>query len=364
MQTRNILAGAVFGAFFSGLLVACSVSTGREGFKEKGAGNDDNKAVNDPGDDTSIDNDDYTPPPASGPDAIDLDAVEPCDSDLEVDGDAEDFLKAIGLCKTTTQDSDEWGVISAKFTRGADTNSKPYKEWQHGILSQFGEIIVPREGNALGMLSTGYAREFNTGGNGKKSFVDSESPGGEFSGMGDENSKNDMIAYRLKIRVPSNAKSLMFDFNFHSAEWPAYIGSRFNDTFEARLDGENISFDSNNNPVSVNLGFFDRCKDGATIGCSSFPANIGRAECPGGIDELKGTGFGIMGSGCSGESNVPSGGATGWLTTQAPVEPGSIIELDFVIWDAADSALDSAVLIDNFRWDADPVTIGTGRPPS
>ena len=44
-------------------------------------------------------------------------------------------------------------------------------------------------------------------------------------------------------------------------------------------------------------------------------------------------------------------GATRWLTTKAPVEPGDEITLVLGIIDLADDKLDSMVLLDNFRWD-------------
>ena len=59
-----------------------------------------------------------------------------------------------------------------------------------------------------------------------------------------------------------------------------------------------------------------------------------------------------------------AGGATGWLTTKAPVKPGETITLRFLVLDEGDAKLDSAVLIDNFKWDttsvAAPVTVDPG----
>lgn len=362
MQTRTLVASTVAAALFASFVVACSASTVRDGFKEGEQPAGENPATNDgdqdPDNGQSIAGDDGGAPPANTVGAIDLDAVEPCDQDLPVDGDVEQFLKAIGLCKMTDEDSGEWGVISAKFTKGVNTTSNARND-QHGILPKFGDVLTPREGASLGMLSTGFAREFDTNGSSQVAFT----PGKSWDSVSilDPSEQNDVIALRLRIRVPTNAKSLMFDFNFHSSEWPNYINSGFNDEFRANLNGENISFDANQNPVSVNLGFFDRCKPNETVGCSGNQQST--SECFGGDAELEGTGFGLRGSGCR-SSDVPKGGATGWLTTQSPVEAGSIIELDFVIWDARDASWDSAVLIDNFRWDADAVTVGTGRPPA
>ena len=49
--------------------------------------------------------------------------------------------------------------------------------------------------------------------------------------------------------------------------------------------------------------------------------------------------------------------------TTAPVEGGSEFTIRFAIWDTGDTALDSTVLVDNFRWSADPVGIDTETVP-
>ena len=63
-----------------------------------------------------------------------------------------------------------------------------------------------------------------------------------------------------------------------------------------------------------------------------------------------------------------SGGGTGWLTSQAPVQPGEIISLEFLIWDTGDESYDSSVLLDNLTWVPDPlpptpITIPSPPPP-
>jgi hypothetical protein len=86
--------------------------------------------------------------------------------------------------------------------------------------------------------------------------------------------------------------------------------------------------------------------------------------CPGGPAELAGTGFGdreVYGY-CEGETL--GGGATGWLTTQAPVQPGETITLELMIADTGDAILDSSILLDNFRWQESETTTGTSRPPN
>lgn len=311
-----------------------------------------------------------------------------CDDSLAQVGTAEEFARAIGIC---TKASDKpYGLVSAKFTRGYKRDDEPPQD-QHGVLPKFGSVIKPREGKALGVLSTGYAQEYD-GAPGKK-FGGQEgifTPGGKAwfdttpsgtappgfpkpaKGCANDKSANDLINVRLEVKAPRNASGVKFDFNFYSGEWPAFICSTYNDSFIAYLTAkgfnggkpDNMSFDKDGSPVSVNNGFFDRCQAGAKTGCGGgLSAKTKVAACPGGVAELGGTGFGVTGPGCDGmTSSVPQGGATGWLTSQAPVQGGETFTIEFMIWDTGDAMLDSSVLIDDFTWVEGAVETATSRP--
>ena len=54
-----------------------------------------------------------------------------------------------------------------------------------------------------------------------------------------------------------------------------------------------------------------------------------------------------------------TGGATTWLTTDAPVVPGETIQLELMLFDVSDGILDSVVLLDNFRWGLQPAVVNT-----
>ncbi|MBP7292348.1 MAG: hypothetical protein KBB21_37315, partial [Nannocystaceae bacterium] len=117
----------------------------------------------------------------------------------------------------------------------------------------------------------------------------------------------------------------------------------FNDQYIALVDpapmgsiNGNISFDSMSNPVSVNIAFFDVCS-----GCAL------------GTGELAGTGF----------DTWDDAGATSWLVTTAPVDGGDEFTIRFAIWDTGDSAWDSTVLLDNFRWLAGGGEVDVGTEP-
>jgi hypothetical protein len=156
---------------------------------------------------------------------------------------------------------------------------------------------------------------------------------------------NDSVNIRLTIRVPTNALSFSYKFKFNSAEYWTYSCTAYNDFFLALLQttapgipaDENISFDSLGNPVSVNNGFFEVC---VAKGCYA---------CPAGTSELQGTGLEVGNT----------GGATKWLTTDAPVTPGEDMMLELMIFDVSDGVLDSLVLLDAFKWNPVPAEVGT-----
>jgi hypothetical protein len=319
-----------------------------------------------------------------------IDNAIACDTGLTASGDAMAFAKSIGLCQTASATDTKWGVISATFTNG-HTSTKSPNDAQHGILGKFGNVVKPREGAMFGVISSGSATEEDTDmGPAFKGFKNGMQPGsipgfpgGGLGGdaptgypktspgcgtVGIANTVNDVINVKLQIRVPVNAKGLAFDFDFWSGEWPEFVCTTFNDSFIAYLGSkafnngapENMSFDAKNNPVSVNNGFFDRCTPNTMTGCAGQKQVT--AACPGGAAELAGTGFEDVGSYC-GSANSTGGGATGWLTSQAPVQGGEVITLEFMIWDTGDSSYDSSVIIDNFQWQGKATPPGTGRPP-
>jgi hypothetical protein len=307
-----------------------------------------------------------------------VDASDACDDALPVTGDAQAFVKALDLCKSATDST--WGLVSAKFTRGWNTQQPP-DDGQHGILPRFGVNVKPRAGASLGVLSTGFAREFNNEA-GNPAGMDGLFQGGRpmteagavppgyprpAAGCEIATDVHDVISVELEIKAPTNARGISFDFNFYSGEWPQFVCTRFNDGFAAFLRAkgfgggvlDNISFDANKNPVSVNNGFFDRCTPNTMTGCQGGPPKT--AACPGGEDELAGTGFATRGMYC-GTKESSGGGATGWLTSQAPIEPGETFKLDLVIWDTGDAKYDSSVLLDHFTWLQGPTVTKTERP--
>ena len=260
-------------------------------------------------------------------------APENCLEDATRDSSAQSYADAIELCTR---------VSRATF-------EAPTQPRAHQIMTSFGSY-TPRGGKDMIGLATGVCADA-----GDPGFVFPDpgtdfgfdnvhlhpAPGGATAcSPGDPDQVNDYSELKMELKVPSNAQSLSFDFVFMSAEYPEYVCQEFNDTFLAVLDSGafkgNVSFDSMGNRVSINAAFFTVCKSG------SEPSGSG-AVCEGDA-ELAGTGY-----------EGDAGGGTGWLTTTAPVIPGEKATLRFIIFDEGDHILDSAVLIDNFRWHLAPI---------
>ena len=147
--------------------------------------------------------------------------------------------------------------------------------------------------------------------------------------LGQGTSVNDYTALRMEMVVPEDAESLSYDFAFFTTEYPAYLGSQYNDLFVGWIESEswtgNVSFDDAGNPISLNAAFFDL------------------TDPDGSAPELAGT--------C-----MRYHGATRWLTSTTAVNPGETVELVFAVFDLSDSILDSYAFVDNVRWGCDPST--------
>ncbi len=312
-----------------------------------------------------------------------IDNVTVCDSSLPTSGTAMQMAQAMGLCQQAS--STAWGVVSAKLTQGYGNATAPDAH-QTSILATFGNALKPREGSSFGVMSSGYAQASDSCPTGQRyqsmagtSFKygcamtgQGQAPSGfpkSATGCPSQQGEavNDVADLQLQIKVPANANGFSFDFDFGSGEWPEFVCSPFNDAFIAYLKSaafnsgapDNISFDSKNNPVSVNNGFFSECGPAnAATGCAQ-QATPGTAACTGGTGDLMGTGFYDLGDQSACATGETGGGMTGWLTTQAPAQPGETITIDLIIWDTGDQYYDSSVILDNWTWKPHPVAVST-----
>lgn len=287
------------------------------------------------------------------------DDLADCDSAITSVGDPDPLngARALGLCQMTTKDEKKWGVIQAKWVMADGKTGMNPKS--HGLLPSFGANVLPREGKRLLALSSGTARE--------PGDADYEAVGGANMGTKGlaptgfpidspsckvvtekDKATNDPAALEVSLRVPSNAKSFLIDFNYYTYEFPNYVCTKYNDFFVAlqfpapkNAQSGNVAFDGENNPVSVNNAYLRACAPGSAGG-KTF-------DCPLGVGLLEKTGF-------------DNSGATGWLVTQSPVTPRGLITLRFAIWDMGDSILDSTVLLDAMRFVPDEVPQAVTNP--
>ncbi|MFO0756497.1 MAG: choice-of-anchor L domain-containing protein [Byssovorax sp.] len=308
------------------------------------------------------------------PATSDVNAPAACSNASKFGGvTADDMAKAMDICQVTTANAPlptkKWGLLSALFrlpdgsapTAAALTNNQ---DKQTAILQNYGTGgVAPHKGPTMAGMSSGWMRDENDPGYaGIASVITGANNGAPPSYLAAHggslpssagcsgncpagNGAFDPVNLRLSIRVPTNAKSFSYDFRFFSAEYWTWQCTSYNDFYLALLqtgapgipNDKNITFDANNNPVSVNNGFFQVC---AQKGC-----NI----CPSGTGELAGTGMEVGNT----------GGGTTWLTTDSPIVAGETITLDLMVFDVSDATLDSLVILDNFRWSLQAAVVGT-----
>jgi hypothetical protein len=333
-----------------------------------------------------------------------------CDSALVSNSStASDYAKAIDLCAKTTENpplaDKKWGVISAGLHL-ADGIAAPNPS-SRAIRAGFGSGVTALKGSKLVVLSTGVAAapgdvnpSFAAFQGGKNMLKTSAVPADWLAANGGTfpnapgcpppavgNTANDPVLLKIRVRVPTNAKSFNVSSFFYSSEYPEWVCSKFNDFFLTLLDStftpgpgetanpadKNLAFykDPSDNlyPVGVNLAFgntglFKACMNGPT-GCGSSAVKGTMSTC---VDttQLAGTGFDTANppspyngeEAWCGASNL-TGGGTGWLTTSGNVKPGETVEVRFVIWDTSDHLYDSAALLDKFEWSLNAAQPGT-----
>ncbi len=151
------------------------------------------------------------------------------------------------------------------------------------------------------VLSTGTAIELFTPPASGLSSTDF-SPGGV---NGDEAS----VAF--SVSVPASMSMYKFDFSFLSEEFPDFVGTKYNDIFSVKINGQEVAFDSNGNPLTISGALFDG-------------------------EDAEPTTFNARTSILTGTYVIPDGTKT--------------LNVTLTIKDIEDGALDSAVVVDNFRF--------------
>lgn len=137
---------------------------------------------------------------------------------------------------------------------------------------------------------------------------------------------NDLLWFQFETPVPSGTYGFSFDFAYFSEEFPEWVDTTFNDMFVAW---------SNSESYTGNLCFVN---DEPCTVTALWPAAY-QAGAP----ELSGTQF-------------TSDAATGWYQANGTAVPGELLQLTFAVFDMGDTAFDTTVLVDNFRWDCEGCT--------
>lgn len=303
------------------------------------------------------------------------------------------LVKAMDLCQFTQEDpalpQKTWGVIAADYLLADGSPAPAPKNIQFGVLPNFGPNVLPQYGETLAMLSSGTARREGDPGfvhpksgpaAGQNGNFDAQTscsaPAGYLAAHGgslpsqcgncmgpDCATAFDSAQLRVRIRPPTNAKGFSYRLSFYSSEYPQYVCQDYNDFFLTLLSGNvtpeipadgNVAFDDTDQPISVNNLLFDVC-----LPSPGYP-------CQGGTLELIGNGWGGW------NGSVSDGGTTGWLSNEVPlamkpnpnpggdpIPTGETLEIRFTLWDGGDHHVDSAVLLDRFRWSPQPVTLDT-----
>jgi hypothetical protein len=204
-------------------------------------------------------------------------------------------------------------------------------------------------------------------------------------------SANDYAELKIAVKVPSNANAMLFDFSFFSTEFNEFWKSNYNDGFfvlvtSKNLAGINVAKDSAGLGITVNSGYFQLCPalpgpTGLSMGKVGGLKNcVGQPTDPTAkiLGSLTGTGFaGELLATPSTDDTTKGfvdtagkyvyGGSSGWLSSKFGVTPGEQLVIRFIIFDTGDNVLDSAVILDNVRWEkAPPTTVDpvVERPPS
>jgi hypothetical protein len=139
--------------------------------------------------------------------------------------------------------------------------------------------------------------------------------------LGDEKA-NDLLWFQFEVSVPGGTYGFEFDFAFFSAEYPEWVDTQYNDVFAVW---------SNSETYTGNITFID--DQPLTVTALQNEMQYGPNS-----QALDGTGFDGV------------GGGTGWYTAIASAAPYEMLQLTFAIFDMGDSVLDTAALLDNWRW--------------
>jgi hypothetical protein len=142
---------------------------------------------------------------------------------------------------------------------------------------------------------------------------------------------NDLLWFDFSVDVPPMTSGWVVDLVYFSNEFPEYVNSLYNDIFVVWEVSEvfvgNICF-IDGQPCTVTA--LDAIADNFSGGQEAQHASL--------------AGTGTQGIGSTG------GQTTGWVSLEGPASPDENMELTFAVFDMGDTAYDTMVVLDNWRW--------------
>jgi hypothetical protein len=161
------------------------------------------------------------------------------------------------------------------------------------------------------------------------------SPGGDCSGtideqwLGDPRLAHDYTELRFSAEVPGGTIAVALSLAMFTAERPKRFPGGYNDFLIVWLDSERWTGNIAVHPVQ-----------GAPVATDvlDFPYTNGDVEIA--------------------DFAFAEHAGTDWFTVSAPVLPGETVALVIALFDESDGSADTAVLLDDLRWECDPVALG------
>jgi hypothetical protein len=160
----------------------------------------------------------------------------------------------------------------------------------------------------------------------------------------------DVTVLKVGVQVPAGANCVSLDYRFLSEEFDEYVGAQYNDAFIAEIDppGGAPAWTTNGSTIT-HSGDFATAPNGGVVSINGVGGLAATAA------DAAGTTF---------------DGATGLITTKAPITPGPH-SIFLSIFDQGDARWDSAVFLDRLAFFSEssttcrpPQTPGTGAPPA
>ncbi len=194
----------------------------------------------------------------------------------------------------------------------------------------------PTQGSSALILSTGDASTVANPGATRGLPIANATPpvptdlyGTDLAGAGSADG-NDLTQVKIALSPPSGATCVSFDFLFLSEEFPNYVDQEFNDIFTAELNETQFTLDGNQVSAANNFAFSE---DQELLSVNTF-SRFSPAQ----------------GSALNGKSPTLSASSPIQLGEGDLNEGAADLAVYLSVQDLGDSALDSAVVIDNLRY--------------